>query len=147
MRVSARADYALRATVCLAAQFNEILNAERIATLQDIPLNFLQKILYELGQVDIVVSRRGIDGGYRLARPAMHISVAEVIRAVDGPLATVHGLRPQDLNYPDNTAVLTTLWVAMRASVRGVLENVSLADLAEGKLPPRIRQTTLSMDA
>lgn len=122
-------------------------NAESIAQAQDIPQKFLQTILCDLRRAGIVASRRGIDGGYRLGQPAKEISVADVVRAVDGPLATVRGERPQDLNYAEAAEALRPLWVAMRASVRGVLENVTLADLASRKLPAKVRRIADSADA
>lgn len=122
-------------------------NAESIAQAQDIPQKFLQTILCDLRRAGIVASRRGIDGGYRLGQPAKEISVADVVRAVDGPLATVRGERPQDLNYAEAAEALRPLWVAMRASVRGVLENVTLADLASRKLPAKVRRIADSTDA
>lgn len=147
MRVSAKADYAVRAAVELAADSNTHRNAESIALAQDIPQKFLQTILCDLRRAGIVASRRGVDGGYRLGQPAKDISVADVLRAVDGPLATVRGERPQDLSYAGAAESLRPLWVAMRASVRGVLENVTLADLAAGKLPARVRRIAETDDA
>ena len=137
MRVSAKADYAVRAAVELAASSTEHRNAESIAQAQDIPQHFVQTILGELLRAGILASHRGIDGGYRLGKPATDISIADVLRAVDGPLATVRGQRPQDLTYRGATESLRPLWVAMRASMRAVLENVTLADLADGRLPAR----------
>jgi Rrf2 family protein len=147
VRVSAKADYAVRAAVELAADSTAHRNAESIAQAQDIPQKFLQTILCDLRRAGIVASRRGVDGGYRLGMPAKDISVADVLRAVDGPLATVRGERPQDLSYVGAAESLRPLWVAMRASVRGVLENVTLADLAAGKLPARVRRIAESDDA
>jgi Rrf2 family protein len=147
VRVSAKADYAVRAAVELAADSTAHRNAESIAQAQDIPQKFLQTILCDLRKAGIVASRRGVDGGYRLGMPAKDISVADVLRAVDGPLATVRGERPQDLSYVGAAESLRPLWVAMRASVRGVLENVTLADLAAGKLPARVRRIAESDDA
>lgn len=147
VRVSAKADYAVRAAVELALNPEEHRNAESIAQAQDIPQKFLQTILCDLRRSGIVASRRGVDGGYRLGMPASDISVADVVRAVDGPLATVRGERPQDLSYPETAEALRSLWVAMRASVRGVLEHVTLADLAARKLPSRVRRIAESDDA
>jgi Rrf2 family protein len=147
VRVSARADYAVRAVAELAAHTEVHTSAEQIAQAQEIPQKFLQTILCDLRRGGIVVSRRGVDGGYRLGKPANEISIADVIRAVDGPLATVRGERPQDLNYPGAAEALRPLWVAMRASVRGVLENVTFAELASGKLPAKVRRIADSEDA
>jgi Rrf2 family protein len=147
VRVSAKADYAVRAAVELAIDPGGHRNAESIAQAQDIPQKFLQSILCDLRRAGIVSSRRGIDGGYRLGQPAAEISVADVLRAVDGPLATVRGERPQDLSYLGSAESLRTLWVAMRASVRGVLENVTLADLAAGRLPAQVHEIAQTADA
>ncbi len=147
MRVSARADYAVRAVAELAAQSDTHTSAEQIAQSQEIPQKFLQTILCDLRRAGIVVSRRGVDGGYRLGKPAGEISIADVIRAVDGPLATVRGERPQDLSYPGAAEALRPLWVAMRASVRGVLEGVTFAELSSGKLPAKVRRIADNEDA
>jgi Rrf2 family protein len=147
VRVSAKADYAVRAAVELAVHASTHRNAESISQAQDIPQKFLQTILCDLRRAGIVASRRGVDGGYRLGQPAKEISVADVLRAVDGPLATVRGERPQDLDYAGSAESLRPLWVAMRASVRGVLETVTLADLASGKLPAKVRRIADSDDA
>lgn len=147
MRVSAKADYAVRAALELALAPQDHRNAESVAQAQDIPAKFLQSILCDLRRSGIVASRRGVDGGYRLARPPGDISVAEIIRAVDGPLATVRGERPQDLRYPDTAQTLRALWVAMRANVRGVLENVTLADLAGHRLPAQVSRIAEDDDA
>lgn len=135
MRVTAKADYAVRAALELAVSDAEIVKGERIAMLQGIPLPFLENILGDLKQAGIVTSRRGPDGGYRLARPASEITVADVIRAVEGPLAAVRGERPEALEYAGTAAPLQRVWIALRANVRAVLERVSLADLAAGELP------------
>jgi Rrf2 family protein len=140
MRISAKEDYALRAALELAAIAPAVLTRERVAAAQDIPFAFLETILLELKRAEIVEGLRGPDGGFRLARPAAEISVADVIRAVSGPLATVRGARPQTLSYSGVAADVPKLWIALRSSVRDVLETVSLADLANGKLPARIRR-------
>jgi Rrf2 family protein len=137
----------VRAVAELAAQNDAHTSAEQIAQAQEIPQKFLQTILCDLRRAGIVVSRRGVDGGYRMGRPAAEVSIADVIRAVDGPLATVRGERPQDLSYPGAAEALRPLWVAMRASVRGVLENVTFADLAGGKLPAKVRRIADNEDA
>ena len=138
MRVSAKADYAIRATVELAAAGDGPTKGERIAQAQSIPPNFLENIFTDLRNAGIVASRRGAEGGYWLARPAAEISLADVIRAVDGPLANVRGVRSEQVEYVGSAKQLRDVWVAVRASLRGVLENVTLADLADGKLPARI---------
>lgn len=140
MRVSAKADYAIRAAAELAAAGDRgPLKAERISDAQEIPIKFLESILLELKHAGIVRSQRGPDGGYTLARPATEISLADVIRAVDGPLANVRGDRPENVSYSGPAARLTDVWIAVRASLRHVLESTSLADLAEGELPDHVQ--------
>jgi Rrf2 family protein len=140
MRISAKEDYALRAAVELAAAAPDVLKRDLIASAQDIPAAFLETILLELKRAEIVEAQRGPEGGFRLARDADDISVADVIRAVSGPLATVRGVRPPALEYEGAAVDVPKLWIALRASIRGVLETVTLADLAGGKLPTRIRR-------
>jgi len=142
MRVSAKADYAIRAAAELAAvkDAGAVMRAERIAESQDIPIKFLETILLELKHAGIVRSQRGAEGGYALARPADEISLADVIRAVDGPLANVRGDRPENVQYRGAAIKLTDVWIAVRASLRGVLESTSLADLATGELPEGVTQ-------
>jgi Rrf2 family protein len=148
VRISAKTDYAVRATVELAgAPDGSVVKAERIAEAQDIPLNFLENILAQLRQARIVESRRGPEGGYVLARPPGDITIADVIRAIDGPLAGVSGHRPQDLGYTGTAEPLRDVWVAVRASLRDVLERVTLADVAAGKLPSHIGKLTSDPDA
>jgi Rrf2 family protein len=129
MRVSAKVDYALRALAELAAAPPGPVKAEQIATAQSIPLKFLENILLELRRAEIVTSRRGAEGGYRLARPAAEVSVADVIRAVEGPIATVRVARPEEVEYTGPARGLQGVWIELRASMRGVLEETSLADL------------------
>ena len=148
MRVSAKADYAVRASAELAASATaRPLKAERISDAQGIPIKFLEAILLELKHAGIVKSTRGPDGGYGLARPALEISIADVIRAVDGPLANVRGERPEDAHYSGSAEHLTSVWIAVRAALRGVLEQTSLEDLVSGKLPRDVRKLTDSADA
>ena len=139
MRVSAKADYAIRAAVELAANGDGPVKGERIAQAQQIPSNFLENILGDLRNAGIVGSRRGADGGYWLARPAEEVSLADVIRAVDGPLANVRGVRSDQLSYEGSAAGLQDVWIAVRASLRSVLERVTLADVARGELPEHVR--------
>jgi Rrf2 family protein len=146
VRTTAKTDYAVRAAVELAAG-GALANAEHIAQAQDIPLNFLENILRDLRRAGIVESRRGQSGGYALARPAEEISVADVIRAVEGPLANVRGQAPEALEYPGAAEKLREVWVALRANVRGVLEQVTLADIARGELPAHIEELTRDADA
>jgi Rrf2 family protein len=146
MHVSARADYAIRAAVELAAA-GAAMKGERIAEAQAIPLKFLENVLLELKHAGIVSSRRGVSGGYMLARPAADISLADVIRAVDGPMANVRGQRPETVEYPGPAAALREVWVAVRASLREVLEATSLADVVAGHLPPRVDELTADPEA
>ncbi len=139
MRISAKADYAVRAAVELAAATDEKpVKAERIATAQDIPLNFLENILGELRHAGIVRSHRGADGGFRLAKPAAEITIADIIRAVEGPLASVRGGPPEETSYPGASEALPRVWIAVRANLRKVVERVTVADVASGKLPAAI---------
>ena len=141
MRISAKSDYAVRAMSVLAAEADAgAVRAEDIAQAQDIPLNFLLGILRELRNAHLVRSVRGRDGGYMLSRPAGEIALADVIRAVDGPLANVRDLSLQQLTYTGSAEALKDVWMAVRGSLREVLENVSVGDLASGKLPRQVRQ-------
>lgn len=143
MRVSARADYAVRALVEIASRASDKpVKAEQIADAQDIPLKFLENILADLRRAGFVDSRRGVDGGYRLQQPATEVSVADVIRAVEGPLASVRGDRPQAIEYPGAASGLRDVWVALRASMRAVLEHVTIADIASGDLPDAVSSRT-----
>ncbi|MEU6669576.1 Rrf2 family transcriptional regulator [Streptomyces sp. NPDC046727] len=140
MRISARADYAVRAVLELAVrQGNGPVKAEEIAAVQDIPHKFLEGILGDLRRAGIVDSRRGGGGGYRLAREASAITVADVIRAVDGPIVSVRGERPTGLAYTGTARPLLPLWIALRANVRRILEGVTIADLAADTLPEPVR--------
>jgi Rrf2 family protein len=131
MRVSAKVDYALRALLELAAAPPGPVKGERLATAQEIPPKFLENILTELRRAEIVASQRGVDGGYRLAKPAAEISVADVVRALEGPIASVRGMRPDEIEYTGPARSLQPLWVELRASMREVLEGTTLADLVE----------------
>src|SRR5881227_2484852 len=140
MRVSARADYAVRAAAELAAHEGSPTKGEALARAQAIPLKFLENILIDLRHAGLVRSQRGADGGYWLARPAAEISVADIIRAVEGPLASVRGQPPEEIDYPTGAAQLQRVWIAVRSALRGVAENVSLADLAGDALPARVEK-------
>ena len=140
MRLTARADYAVRAAAELAAVAPDSMKVEAIAEAQGIPPRFLENILVSLRRAGLAQSRRGADGGYRLARPPSRISVADVIRAADGPLANVQGVRPEDVSYEGNAASLQEVWIAVRASLRSVLEEVTLEDVAGGHLPDVVHQ-------
>jgi len=139
MRISAKADYAVRAVVELAAaDGDKPVKAERIATAQAIPLNFLENILGELRHAGVARSHRGADGGFRLARPANEVTVADVIRAVEGPLASVRGGPPEEAHYGGAATTLPRVWIAVRANLRSVVEHVTIADIANAKLPAAI---------
>jgi Rrf2 family protein len=148
VRTTAKADYAVRAAVELAAlSGGGPVKAEQIAEAQSIPLNFLENILAELRRAGIVESRRGASGGYLLAKPPEDVSLADIIRAVEGPLANVRGMSPDALEYEGSAERLRDVWVALRASVRAVLEQVTLADVAKGDLPPHVAELTQAADA
>jgi len=148
VRISAKADYAVRAAVELAATPGERpVKAERIATAQEIPLNFLENILSELRHAGIVRSHRGAEGGFRLARAPDQVTIADIIRAVEGPLASVRGGPPEETSYPGASAALPRVWIAVRANLRKVVENVTVADVAGGKLPAAIDRLAENPDA
>jgi Rrf2 family protein len=147
MRVSAKADYAVRAMIALAAaDAQEPVKGEEIADAQGIPLRFLENILAELRHQGLVQSRRGAEGGYWLTRAPSEITIAEVIRAVEGPLASVRGERPEEMSYEGDAAPLQRVWVALRSSIRSVLERVTLADVVADELPPRVIELTERSD-
>ncbi len=148
MRVSAKTDYALRAALELAAAPDEKpVKGERIATAQAIPLRFLENILMQLRHAGLVDSRRGAEGGYKLARPPAEVTLADVIRAIDGPLAGVSGVRPESLGFEGVAEPMRDVWIAVRASLRGVLEQVTLADVVSGELPAHVRTLVADEDA
>jgi Rrf2 family protein len=143
VRLSARVDYALRATAELAAA-DAPRTVEQLSAAQRIPNKYLESILGELRRGGLLRSQRGPDGGYRLARSAGEISIADVIRALDGELANVRGSRPEDLTYVGAAAALQEVWIALRASERAILEKVTLAHVAAGEMPKSV--TTLVAD-
>ena len=149
MQISARADYALRALCVLAAGYHEgkgpAMKAADIAEAQDIPRTFLDSILLDLRRAGVLESRRGPDGGHRLARPPYAVTVADVVRVMDGPLALVHGHRPEALVYDGPAARLQDVWVAVRAGLRDILERTTIEQVVAGRLPPVI--TALNGDA
>ncbi|HEX2396605.1 MAG TPA: Rrf2 family transcriptional regulator [Solirubrobacteraceae bacterium] len=147
MRVSAKADYAVRAAIELAAAEGRLVKGDHIAGAQGIPLNFLENILVDLKQAGLVGSRRGPEGGYWLDRPADEVSVADVMRAAEGPLASVRGERPEALSYDGAAEPLQEVWIALRANVRGILEQVTLADVVAGRLPRSVRSAARDPDA
>jgi Rrf2 family protein len=143
MRISAKADYAVRAVAELAAADSEKpVKAERLATAQGIPLNFLENILGELRHAGVVRSHRGAEGGFRLAKPAEEVTVADVIRAVEGPLASVRGAPPEEANYNGAAQALPQVWIAVRANLRRVMERVTIADIANSHLPASVTKLT-----
>ncbi len=150
MQVSARADYALRAASELAkAKIEETgpLKGEKIAAAQGIPKKFMENILLDLKHHGLVRTQRGASGGYWLAMPADEISLADVIRVVEGPLANVRGEWPEAVEYTGAAEKLREVWIAVRANLRAVLETVTLADLVEGSLPPIVEGLTRSPEA
>lgn len=148
MRVSAKSDYALRALIEMAARADgRAVSAEELGRLQDIPHGFLQAILADLRRAGIVMSQRGQSGGWRMARTPDSVSVADVIRAVDGPLVSVYGLRPEAVSYNASADVLQHVWIAARRSLRDVFEQVSMQQLAEGRLPDAVTSRTADEDA
>lgn len=148
MRISAKADYAVRAAVQLAtAEAGRPTKGEAIATAQAIPLKFLENILTDLRQAGLVRSQRGAEGGYWLAADAAEVSVADVIRAVEGPMAAIRGQRPEDVPYDGSAEALQQVWIAVRANLRAVLEATSLADVAQGTLPAHVVELAAEPDA
>ena len=150
MDISARVDYAVRAMLILAEAESSAsgpVSIDTLATRQELPRKFLEAIFADLRRSDLVLSRRGARGGYVLERPATEISVGDVFRAVDGPLAEVRGLRPHETAYQGVAEHLPSLWVAVRASLREVLDETSLADLRTGDLQARVQQLLTAPDA
>lgn len=141
MRISARADYAVRAALELAAATEDApVKAEAIADAQGIPHKFLESILGDMRRGRLVVSQRGGRGGYRLAAPADEITIADVIRVVEGPLVSVRGARPPELSYVGPAESLLPLWIALRVNVRKILGEVTLADVASARLPGYVHE-------
>src|ERR671913_2494426 len=148
MRVSAKSDYALRALIEMAGRADgRAVSAEELGRLQDIPHGFLQAILADLRRAGVVMSQRGQSGGWRMGRSASEVSVADVIRAVDGPLVSVYGLRPEAVSYNDSADVLQHVWIAARSSLREVFEEVSIQQLADAELPASVTRRTADEDA
>jgi Rrf2 family protein len=148
MRISAKADYAVRAALELAAsEDGEPVKGEQLSEAQGIPLQFLEHILLELKHARLVSTKRGARGGYWLARRADEVTLADVIRAVEGPLANIQDSAPEDTSYPGPAEQLKDVWIAVRANLRAVLERVTLADLTAGRLPPEIEELTRDPEA
>lgn len=144
MHVSAKVDYAMRALLELAKAADRdpraLMKGDELAQAQDIPMKFLEAILGDLRNAGIVSSKRGVDGGYRLDRAATEITVADVVRALEGPLAAVRGERPEDVTYVGAAVNLREVWVAARVAIRDVLEHVTLRDVVDGDLPEHLRE-------
>jgi Rrf2 family protein len=138
VQISARADYAVRALLVLASHDPATTKSDVLAEAQQLPKKFLEAILADCRRGGLLLSQRGADGGYRLARPPSEIAIGDVIRAVDGPLAGVRGARPETAGYAGEAQHLQTVWVAVRASVRSVLDEVTLADVLAGELPEHV---------
>ncbi|WP_189168486.1 RrF2 family transcriptional regulator [Pilimelia anulata] len=147
MQISARGDYAVRAALSLAAAHPHLLPAHAIAQQQALPYKFLEAVLADLRRAGLVRSQRGADGGYALASAPEDVTVGQLLRAVDGPLAEVRGVRPEETSYDGSAEHLPTLWVAVRAAVRDVVDHVSLAQLISGRMPARVRKLTTQPDA
>ena len=146
MYISAKVDYAIRA-LCGLADSGSPMTAAALASSQQLPEKFLESILNDLRRANLVVSRRGPDGGYLLSRPASEIGLADVIRPLEGPLAEVRGLRPEAATYEGAAESLQTVWVAVRASLRSVLERTTIADIVSGRLPKLIGALTVDPDS
>lgn len=147
VKVTAKAEYAVRAMLELATTEESLLKGERIASSQGIPLKFLENILVDLRHADLVHAQRGADGGYRLAREPEQITLGQVIRAVEGPLASVRGEPPERMTYEGSSENLQRVWIAVRASLRSVLDDLTLADVVAGRMPEHMRRLTEAPDA
>jgi Rrf2 family protein len=148
VHISAKADYAVRAMLVMAAEpDNRPIKGETIARSQNMPMKFVENTLVELRRTGLVASQRGTAGGFKLGKPASRITVADIIRAVDGPLAEIRGERPESTTYQGPAEHLQEVWVAVRASLRSVLDQVTLADIVAGKIPRRILKLTEDPDA
>lgn len=140
MQISAKTDYAVRALLSLAAHAPERISAGVVVDEQDLPPKFVEGILGDLRRAGLVRTQRGVGGGYSLSRPATEITLGAVLRAVDGPLAEVHGLRPDETSYSGVAVHLREVWVAVRASLREVLDHTTVEDVLTGELPPHVRK-------
>lgn len=148
MYISARVDYATRALLVLAASSDgKPIKGEAVATAQGMPVKVIENLLTDLRRAGLVSSHRGSEGGYRLARPAGSIAIADVFRALEGPLAEVHGLRPNERSYEGAAEHLQSVWVGVRAALRSVLERTTLADVLSGTLPEPVAALVADPDA
>jgi Rrf2 family protein len=147
VKVTAKADYAVRAVLELSTVDDGLVKGEQIARSQQIPLKFLENILIDLRHAGLVHAQRGAEGGYRLARSPADVTLGEVIRAVEGPLASVRGEPPESVSYDGAAEHLQTVWIAVRASLRSVLDDLTLAEVVEGRLPQKVQRLTEQPDA
>jgi Rrf2 family protein len=147
VRVSAKTDYAVRALLELTEAGGGPIKGEQLSQAQQIPLKFLENILTDLRHAGIVRAQRGAEGGYWLAKPAGDVRLGDVIRAVDGPLASVRGEAPEEVEYLGPAENLQTVWIALRASMRSVLDELTLADVVAGRMPTRVKRLTEAPDA
>jgi Rrf2 family protein len=148
VHISAKADYAVRALLVMAAAPDgKPIKGETIARSQNMPIKFVENTLVELRRSGLVASQRGTAGGFKLGKPAHHITIADIVRTVDGPLAEVRGERPDTITYDGAAEHLQDVWIAVRASLRNVLEHVTLADVVQGKIPKKILKLTENPDA
>jgi Rrf2 family protein len=148
MHVTAKADYAVRAVVELADSGQDApRKVDEVAQAQSIPVSFLENILTQLRSSGIVRSQRGPEGGYWLAKPASEVNLADIIRAVEGPLVGVRGQRPEEIEYAGSAESLQQVWIALRANLRKVLEQVTVADVAAGRLPAQVLELTRGEEA
>jgi Rrf2 family protein len=147
VQISAKTDYAIRALLSLAAREPELVKVDTVVSDQGMPRKFVEAILGDLRRAGLVRSQRGADGGYALAKPAREITLGSVIRAVDGPLAEVRGRRPDQTTYTGVAEHLPHVWVAVRASLRRVLDETTLAQVLSGSLPPHVKRMTEAPDA
>jgi Rrf2 family protein len=147
VRVSAKTDYAVRALLELTEADGGPIKGEQLSQAQQIPLKFLENILTDLRHSGIVRAQRGAEGGYWLAKPAEEVRLGDVIRAVDGPLASVRGEAPEEVEYLGPAENLQTVWIALRASMRSVLDELTLADVVAGRMPARVKRLTEAPDA
>lgn len=147
MHISARSDYAVRAALGLAASYPATVSSASLSAEQDLPRKFLEAILADLRRAGLVRGQRGVEGGYVLTRPPDETAIGDVLRAVDGPLAEVRGHRPEETSYGGTAEHLQQLWVAVRAAVRSVLDEVTLEDVVKGRLPAHVRRLITAPDA
>jgi Rrf2 family protein len=147
VQISARGDYAVRATLELAAAYPSTVSAQALADKQDLPRKFLEAVLADLRRSGVIHAVRGADGGYSLSLAPAEVTIGMVLRAVDGPLAGVRGHRPEQTSYTGTASHLPQVWVAVRAALRGVVDEVSLAEVVSGELPPSLLKLTTAPDA